>query len=160
MWLFLIHFWASASRSVTSSLFVFVSLNPKKLNCLLVIRFFFLNIVLTICCSSAVLLLLIGEYWWREMTPVLGSHILSERPWCELFQKVRHCPFKKFKCVKPTSEMYLYKNIADNHSIAHSLLWFICNILILWGNLFYCVNIIIIKNVNIPFWQMSRSTFI
>lgn len=43
--------------------------------------------------------------------------------------------------------MYLYKNIADNHSIAHSLLCiYMQYILIFVGkNLFYCVKIIIIE---------------
>lgn len=54
------------------------------------------------------------------------------------------------------------QNIADNHSIAHSLLC-VCNILILWGNLFYCVNIIIEKckysiPANEPFYIYIKSS--
>lgn len=56
-------------------------------------------------------------------------------------------------------EMYLYKIlliIIPLHIIYFAFIW---NILILWGNLFYGVNIIE-QNVNIPSRQMSRSTFI
>lgn len=58
---------------------------------------------------------------------------------------VWHSPLKGFKCVKPTSEMYLYKILLIIIPLHIVYFAFICNILILWGNLFYCVNIIIIE---------------
>lgn len=49
------------------------------------------------------------------------SDLLSD--WINLnFWNGWRCPLKKLNFVNSTSEMYLYKNIADNHSIAHSLL--------------------------------------
>lgn len=56
----------------------------------------------------------------------------------------RRRPLKRLKNVKPTLEMYLYKILLIIIPLHIVYFAFICNILILWGNLFYCVNIIII----------------